>query len=144
MSSDNDEIMALIENYSTNDHRGDFLLNNTTEDFKFIRPSGNPIDAVGYAAMFDSGDVQVTASALTKIHKLDIFDELAFAVFTQTSSFKYKGTPNDDMFTVSSLLNKANGIWFLHGCNVPLLDLIFQLGINMNLKDYLFRFYVFF
>ena len=41
------KIIQLIDNFSANDY-GYFLLNNATKDFLFIRPSGNPIDALGF------------------------------------------------------------------------------------------------
>ena len=47
MLNDKENIIQLIENFTENDY-GEFLLNNATEDFLFIRPSGNPIDASGY------------------------------------------------------------------------------------------------
>ena len=90
---------------------GTIFLTNATNDFKFIRPSGNPIDARGYANMFESGDIVVTASNLAKIHKIDVFGDTAFTAFTQMASFTYKGTPNKDVFTVSALLKKIDGSW---------------------------------
>jgi len=111
MSSASDEITTLLTAYATTDREGTFLLTHTTDDFKFIRPSGNPVDATGYAGMFKSGDIVVTASALTKIHKLDVYGDVALAAFTQTASFTYKGAPNDDVCTVSALLRKIGDTW---------------------------------
>ena len=111
MSKDLDEITTLLEKYTSENERGTFFLTHATDDFKFIRPSGNPIDSRGYANMFESGDIEVIASTLTKVHKLDIYSEIAFAVFTQTSSFAYKGKTNEDVFTVSVLLKKVTGNW---------------------------------
>ena len=47
MVSDEEKIIQLIDNFTANDY-GEFLLNNATKDFLFIRPSGNPIDASGF------------------------------------------------------------------------------------------------
>ena len=44
---DKDKIIELLEGFSANDY-GEFLLENSTKDFLFIRPSGNPIDASGF------------------------------------------------------------------------------------------------
>ena len=46
MLIDEEKIIQLIDNFTANDY-GEFLLNNATKDFLFIRPSGNPI-AVSY------------------------------------------------------------------------------------------------
>ena len=44
------KIIQSIENFTANDY-GEFLLDNATKDFLFIRPSGNPIDALGFIKM---------------------------------------------------------------------------------------------
>jgi ketosteroid isomerase-like protein len=111
MSSASDEITALLTAYASTDREGTFFLTHTTDDFKFIRPSGNPVDATGYAGMFKSGDIVVSTSALTKIHKLDVYGDVAFVAFTQAASFTYKGAPNDDVCTVSALLKKTDDKW---------------------------------
>lgn len=111
MPSDTDEINTLLSTYSDIHESGKIFLTTATDDFKFVRPSGNPVDAEEYARMFESGDVVVTASKLAKIHKIDVFGDTAFTAFTQMASFTYKGTPNDDVFTVSALLKKMDGSW---------------------------------
>mgnify|MGYP001185216509 CR=1 FL=1 len=50
MFSEEEKIIQLINNFTANDY-GEFLLNNATKDFLFIRPSGNPIDALGFIEM---------------------------------------------------------------------------------------------
>ena len=42
-----------------------FFVNNTTTDFLFIRPSGNPIDAKGFEPMI-SGDIVQEKAKLPK------------------------------------------------------------------------------
>ena len=49
---------------------GDWIAGNTTDDFQFVRPTGNPIDKIGFPAMM-TGDVVVQAGELKKIHKLE-------------------------------------------------------------------------
>ena len=49
---------------------GDWIAGNTTDDFQFVRPTGNPIDKIGFPAMV-TGDVVVQAGELKKIHKLE-------------------------------------------------------------------------
>ena len=105
------QISTLLAEYAEKGHTGTFFMEKATEDFQFIRPSGNPIDAAGFTAMFSSGDINVSKSAVAKIHKLDVYGDIAFSAFTQTVEFTYKGTPNDDVCTVSALLKKVSGDW---------------------------------
>ena len=67
---------------------GSFLIDNTTSDFLFIRPSGNPIDAKGFAEMWSSGDLVLETTEITKVHKFDFLcDDVAMCVFTLGSKF---------------------------------------------------------
>ncbi len=110
--SDKAQILLLLEDFASKDRMGSFLINNTTPDFRFIRPSGNPIDAEGFAEMWSSGDLVLETSEITKIHKLDFFGEdAAMCVFTLGSKFIYKGTSNDDLPTVTSIFKKVEGEW---------------------------------
>ena len=56
MLSEEEKIIQFLDNFTANDY-GEFLLNNATKDFLFIRPSGNPIDASGFIEMRTSGDL---------------------------------------------------------------------------------------
>ncbi len=49
---------------------------------------------------------------LSKVHRLDVYGERAFAAFTQVATFTYKGEPNDDVFTVTALFEKIDGLWY--------------------------------
>ena len=110
--SDKDEILSILGKFASKERMASFFVENTTPDFLFIRPSGNPIDAKGFQAMFSSGDVVIETAEITKVHKLEFFsDEVAMCVFTLGSKFSYKGTPNDDLPTVTSILKRLNGAW---------------------------------
>ena len=112
MLSDEEHIIQLIENFTANDY-GEFLLNNATEDFLFIRPSGNPIDASGFIEMRTSGDLSLDGyTDVKKIHKLEFLsDEVAMCIFTLRSSFVYKNIQNSDLATVTAILKKINNQW---------------------------------
>ena len=69
---DKDKIIELLEGFSANDY-GEFLIKNSTKDFLFIRPSGNPIDAMGFIAMRTSGDLSDGYCDIKKIRKLEFF-----------------------------------------------------------------------
>ena len=109
-----DEIIELLEGFSANDY-GEFLLENSTKDFLFIRPSGNPIDASGFIEMRTSGDLSCDGyTDIKKIRKLEFFsDDVAMCVFTLRTSFVYKDIQNSDIATVTAIIKKINNQWKL-------------------------------
>jgi hypothetical protein len=112
MLSEEEKIIQLLDNFTANDF-GEFLLNNATKDFLFIRPSGNPIDALGFLEMRTSGDLSRDGyTDIQKIRKLEFFsDDAAMCVFTLRSSFVYKDVQNTDLATVTAILKKINNQW---------------------------------
>tara|TARA_Y100000992_G_C20994856_1_gene363713 strand:+ start:171 stop:572 length:402 start_codon:yes stop_codon:yes gene_type:complete len=112
MRSEEENIIQLLENFTANDY-GHFLLKNATEDFLFIRPSGNPIDALGFVEMKTSGDLSCDGyTDVKKIHKLEFLsDEVAMCIFTLRSSFVYKNIQNSDLATVTLIIKKINNQW---------------------------------
>ena len=110
---DTDKIIELLENFTASDY-GEFFLNNATQDFLFIRPSGNPIDALGFVKMKTSGDVVDGYCDVKNIHKLEFLsDNVAMCVFTLRSNFIYKDIQNSDLATVTAILKKINNQWKL-------------------------------
>ena len=114
MLSEEEKIIQLINNFTANDY-GEFLLNNATKDFLFIRPSGNPIDASGFIKMRTSGDLSCDGyTDVKKIHKLEFLsDNVAMCVFTLRSSFVYKDVQNTDLATLTAIIKKINNQWKL-------------------------------
>ena len=112
MLSDEEKIIQLLENFTAEDF-GEFLLNNATKDFLFIRPSGNPIDASGFIKMRTSGDLSCDGyTDIKKIRKLEFLsNDVAMCVFTLRSSFVYKDIQNSDLATVTAILKKINNQW---------------------------------
>ena len=111
---DKDKIIELLEGFSANDY-GEFLAENSTKDFLFIRPSGNPIDALGFIKMKTSGELSCDGyTDVKKICKLEFLsDDVAMCVFTLRSSFVYKDIQNSDLATVTAILKKINNQWKL-------------------------------
>jgi len=103
-------IEDLIQGYAKSKDSS-FLIKNVTEDFLAIRPSGNPISAEGLVGMFNSKDLIAESSELVKTHKIEIFDEIAYAVFTLNEVFSYKSTLNQDLSTYTCIFKNENGIW---------------------------------
>ena len=64
-----------------------------------VRPSVNPISAKGLVGIFDNKDLVAESSELIKIHKIEIFGEIAYAVFTLNEIFSLKGNQNKDLST---------------------------------------------
>ena len=103
-------IKDLINGYA-NSKDSSFLIPNVTEDFLAVRPSGNPISAEKLVGMFDSKDLVAESSELIKIHKIEIFDEVAYAVFTLSEIFNFKGNQNKDLSTYTCIFKNENDLW---------------------------------
>ena len=112
MFSEEEKIIQLLDNFTANDY-GEFLLDNATKDFLFIRPSGNPIDASGFIKMKTSGDLSCDGyTDIKKIRKLEFLsDNVAMCIFTLRSSFVYKDIQNTDLATVTAIIKKINNQW---------------------------------
>ena len=105
----------MLYELATAQKMGSFFVNNAISDFLFIRPSGNPVNAKGFEQMMSSGDVVQEKAEITKIHKFEFLSaDVAMCVFTLGAKFSYKGTPNDDLPTVTSIFKKIDGIWKIH------------------------------
>ena len=113
--TDRETIESMLYQLATPQKMGTFFVNNATSDFLLIRPSGNPISAKGFEAMMNSGDVVQEKAEITKIHKFEFLSaDVAMCVFTLGAKFSYKGTPNDDLPTVTSIFKKIDGIWKIY------------------------------
>ena len=113
--TDKEQITLLLYELATPQKMGSFFVNNATLDFLFIRPSGNPISAKGFEEMMNSGDVVQEKAEITKIHRFEFLsDNVAMCIFTLGSKFRYKGTPNDDLPTVTSIFKKVGDVWKIH------------------------------
>ena len=113
--TDKEKIISLLNELATPEKMGSFFVNNSTSDFLLIRPSGNPIDAKGFQRMMNSGDIKQENAEITKIHRLEFLsDNVAMCIFTLGSKFSYKGTPNDDLPTVTSIFKKVDNVWKIY------------------------------
>ena len=112
--NDKETIISLLNEFANPKEMASFFVKNATSDFLFIRPSGNPIDAEGFKQMI-SGDVVQEKAEITQIHRLEFLSEkIVMCIFTLSSKFTYKGTPNDDLPTVTSIFKKVNNVWKIH------------------------------
>ena len=109
--TDKEKIFSLLNEFANPEKMASFFVENATSDFLFIRPSGNPINAEGFEKMI-SGDVVQEKAEITKIHRFEFLsDDVAMCIFTLGSKFTYKGTPNDDLPTVTSIFKKFDNAW---------------------------------
>ena len=113
-----DEILSLLENLAAAEYYHEFLRENGTKDFLFIRPSGNPIDANGFEKMTLCGDVIDGYSEIIDIQKLEFFSNInAMCVFSMRENMEYKGIKNNDLALYTSILKKVKSKWifaFIH------------------------------
>ena len=109
--ADKEKILTLLSEFANPEKMSSFFLNNATSDFLFIRPSGNPLDAEGFKQMLSSDVVQEKAE-ITKIHRFEFLSEnIVMCIFTFCSKFTYKGIPNDDLPTITSIFKKVDNSW---------------------------------
>ena len=107
-------IISLLNEFANPKKMASFFVNNATSDFLFIRPSGNPIDAKGFEQMI-TGDIVQEKAEITKIHRFEFLSEnIVMCIFTLGSKFSYKGTPNNDLPTVTSIFKKVDNIWKIY------------------------------
>ena len=112
--TDKEKILTLLNDFANPEKMASFFVNNATSDFLFIRPSGNPINAEGFERMISCDVIQEKAE-ITKIHRLEFLsDNVSMCIFTLDSKFTYKGKPNDDLPTVTSIFKKVDNVWKIH------------------------------
>ena len=113
--TEKDQIISLLNELASPQMMGSFFVNNATSEFLFIRPSGNPLSAKGFEKMMTSGDVVQDKAEITKIHRFEFLSSnVAMCIFTLGAKFTYKGTPNDDLPTVTSIFKKVGDVWKIH------------------------------
>ena len=112
--TDKEIIIELLNEFANPEKMASFFVDYGTSDFLFIRPSGNPIDAEGFKLMI-SDDVVQEKAEVTKIHRLEFLSEnIVMCIFTLGSKFTYKGKPNDDLPTITSIFKKVDNFWKIH------------------------------
>ena len=113
--TDKEKIESMLYELAKPEKMGSFFIDNASSDFLLIRPSGNPITAEGFYEMMNSGDVVQEKAEITKIHRFEFLsDDVVMCIFTLGSKFTYKGTPNNDLPTVTSIFKRIGGTWKIH------------------------------
>ena len=111
LSLDSQHLEALIKGFANRAENKSFLIDNVTENFLAIRPSGNPITAEALIGMYNNEDLVVELSELVKIHRLEANLDWGFAAFTLKETFTYKGDQNNDLSSYTMIFKKIEGTW---------------------------------
>ncbi len=62
-----------------------------------------------------TSDIVQEKSEITKIHRFEFSSEtVVMCISTLCSKFSYKGTPNNDLPTITSIFKKVNNVWQIH------------------------------
>mmetsp|Transcript_14977 Transcript_14977/g.24890 ORF Transcript_14977/g.24890 Transcript_14977/m.24890 type:complete len:134 (+) Transcript_14977:118-519(+) len=114
MGDATEDVKAAIR--ATHSFTGDYGRGACTEDFSYIRPSGNPLTMDGFQGMCESSDLE------WKTYQVWSFDDVKFfaggnacaVMYRSHQTFSYKGSPNDDVATCMSVLEKdSDGKWLV-------------------------------
>ena len=112
--SDKEQIEDVVKAMCNKDHRVGMA--HTHDDCLFIRPTGNPLNMEGWEKMMTNDDVSVECNDLVSINKMEVCGDMAYVCYTNHGRFNYKGTPNDDIAVLTSVLKKVDGRWLVvHG-----------------------------
>ena len=112
--SDREQVEDVVKDMCNKDHN--VGKKHMTEDCVFIRPTGNPLNMKGWDEMMNNKDVVVESNELVKVNKLHVSGNMAYVCYTTHGKFSYKGTENDDVAVLSSVLEKRDGRWrVVHG-----------------------------
>lgn len=112
--SDKEQIEDIIKALCDKDHN--VGMKHTADDCIFIRPTGNPLNMKQWDTMMNNSDVSVESNELVSINKMEIHGDMAFVVYTSHGKFNYKGTENDDIAVLTSVLRRVSGRWVVvHG-----------------------------
>ena len=113
-TTDEQKIEAIITDMCNTDYK--VGMQHTDKECVFIRPTGNPLNMEGWEQMMTSDDVKVESNSLIAINKMKIVGDMAYVCYTTHGKFNYKGTANDDIAVLTSVLQRVDGKWVVvHG-----------------------------
>ena len=114
MKTDEEKVKDIVNDMCNVDYK--VGMKHMHDDCVFIRPSGNPLNKKGWEEMMTNDDVKVESNELVSINKLNVVGDTAYVCYTTHGKFNYKGTENDDIAVLTSVLQKVNGKWLVvHG-----------------------------
>ena len=110
-NTDEEQIKKVIEDMCHKDHN--VGLKHMHDSCLFVRPTGNPLDMNGWNQMMNNADVTMESNELLKINKLEISGNMAYVCYTSHGKFNFKGTENNDVAVLTSVLQKIEGKWWV-------------------------------
>jgi len=114
MKSEEEKVTDVIKDMCHKDYQ--VGMKHMHDDCAFVRPTGNPLNKEGWREMMTNDDVKVESNELVTINKLKVNGDMAYVCYTTHGKFSYKGTANDDIAVLTSVLQKVNGKWqVVHG-----------------------------
>ena len=114
MKTEEEKVREVVQDMCHKDHQ--VGMRHMRDDCVFIRPTGNPLNKKGWDDMMNNEDVKVGSNELVSINKLQVCGDMAFVCYTTHGKFTYKGTENDDIAVLTSVLQKVDGKWMVvHG-----------------------------
>ena len=112
--TDREQIEQIIRDMCNTDHQ--MGMRHMDDNCLFIRPTGNPLTKETWNQMMTNSDVSVELNELVQIQKLEVCGDMAYVCYTNHGKFSYKGTPNDDLAVLTSVLQRIEGEWkVVHG-----------------------------
>lgn len=114
MKTEEEKVREVVQDMCHKDHQ--VGMRHMRDDCVFIRPTGNPLNKKGWDDMMNNEDVKVGSNELVSINKLQVCGDMAYVCYTTHGKFTYKGTENDDIAVLTSVLQKVDGKWMVvHG-----------------------------
>jgi len=107
MSTEETQLRELIKDQVTTANKEEFLAK-MPQNAWFIRPSGNPASKEIMVEMMSSGDITEAKTELVEIKHVEVMQDCAYAVLIAKSSFDYKQTKNEDVYTQSCFFKKTS------------------------------------
>ena len=107
MSTEETQLRELIKDQLTTANKEEFLAK-MPQNAWFIRPSGNPANKEIMVEMMSSGDITEAKTELVEIKHVEVMQDCAYAVLIAKSSFDYKQTKNEDVYTQSCFFKKTS------------------------------------
>jgi len=75
-------------------------------DFRFVRPTGNPLSMAGFEEMMGSPDMAFEMSDILAVNKSHEGADSGFICITSHDRFTFKGTRNDDVCVITFAMAK--------------------------------------
>ena len=80
-----------------------------TEDFCYVRPSGNPLDKAEWLELFDK--LSMKGTKLVGINFINVVANMGYVSYTTHTKFIYNEVINEDIAVFVAIFTKVEGKW---------------------------------